>query len=101
MVCQVINCDQLLAHTVQTLTNAISKVIEECKNDNPSCSTATKFQLTQAGILDTHDFKAEFVGKKNVSRYDICACKDGSIKIAGHGQCGKQGAKIDTYARWK
>jgi hypothetical protein len=66
-----------------------------------SCSTATKFQLTQAEISDAHDFKAECVGKKNVSRYDICACKDGSLKIAGHGQCGKQGAKIDTYARWK
>jgi hypothetical protein len=56
--------------------------------------------LVQAGITSPHEFKEGFVGRQ-VSRYDICACKDGSIKIAGRGQCGKSGPKIDTWARWK
>lgn len=38
-VCQAINCDQLLANTAQTLTNAVSNVIEWCKKpDCPPCS---------------------------------------------------------------
>ncbi len=75
----------------------LSKLCE----DDPECSMASGFQLIQAGITSEHAFKEEYVGKKNGSRYDICACKDGSIKIAGRKQCGSKGPKIDTYARWK
>lgn len=68
--------------------------------DESDCRTASPFQLAKAGISDPHAFKEDYVGRP-VARYDICACKDGSIKIAGHGQCGTSGPKIDTWARWK
>jgi hypothetical protein len=69
-------------------------------DDDPHCSMASPYQLAQAGITDPHEFKEDYVGGR-VSRYDICACEDGSIKIAGRGQCGTSGPKIDTWARWK
>jgi hypothetical protein len=62
---------------------------------------ASEYQIIKAGITDAHAFKEEWVGG-SVSRYDICACDDGTIKIAGRGQCGKAGTPmIDTWARWK
>ena len=76
---------------------------EDCppgEDDEPDCSMASSFQLVRAGITHPHEFKRDYVGGR-VSRYDICACKDGSIKIAGRGQCGKSGPKIDTWASWK
>jgi hypothetical protein len=36
-----------------------------------------------------------------VSRYEICACKDGSIVIKARGQCGKPGPGIPTGSTWK
>jgi hypothetical protein len=72
---------------------------DEC--NDPECSMASDFQLIQARINDEHSFKEDYMGKKRGSRYDICACKDGSIKIAGRKQCGNKGPKVDTYARWK
>ena len=73
---------------------------ESCDDDKVSCSKASGYQLEQAGIDNEHEFKDEFVSTGG-SRYDICACTDGSIKIAGHGQCGRSGPKIDTWAKWK
>ena len=73
-----------------------------CKpDDDPQCSMASVFQLLKAHIMDEHEFKADYVGKKHGSKYDICACKDGSITIAARKQCGQNGPKIPTGARWK
>lgn len=72
-----------------------------CPDKKNNCSMASAFQIASAGITDAHEFKEEYVGG-SISRYDICACDDGSIKIAGRGQCSKSGAAmIDTWARWK
>lgn len=73
---------------------------DSCEDDEPHCSMASPYQIAQAGIDNEHDFKKDYVDG-SLSRYDICACEDGSIKIAGRGQCGKSGPKIDTWARWK
>jgi hypothetical protein len=90
LVCKAVNCDQLIANTVQTVTDAVSKVIEDCKN-NPDCHKATNWELKQAGIVGKdaeHQYKKEH-GAKPVSHFDICKCKDGSIRIAKVGMCGK------------
>jgi hypothetical protein len=72
---------------------------EKCE-DNTECSKASRYQLGQAGITDEHGFKTEWGAVPN-SRYDICACKDGSIVIKAQGQCGKSSPKIETDASWK
>jgi RHS repeat-associated protein len=66
------------------------------------CSKATKWQLKQAGLYGSeHAFKAEYVGKKAVALFDICACDNGAIIIRNVGMCGLSGPSIMTYARWK
>jgi len=66
------------------------------------CTKASPWQLSQAGIGDAHAFKADYLGRKApLSRYDICACKDGSIVIKQQGQCGKGGPGIPTGSTWK
>ena len=71
----------------------------ECENDK-NCSKASKHQLRQAGIFDEHGFKTEYGAVPN-SRFDICACKDGSIIIKAQGGCGSPGPSIPTYTNWK
>lgn len=67
---------------------SISKPIpfDECKN--PECQRANKWELLTAGITDAEKYKREN-GAVPISRYDICKCNDGSIRIAAVGQCGK------------
>jgi hypothetical protein len=63
---------------------------------------ATSHHLNNAGIANPHAFKQDFLRKKApISRYDICACKDGSIIIKPRGQCGSPGPGIETGFRWK
>jgi RHS repeat-associated protein len=71
-----------------------------CESDEPNCKKASSWQLLQAGILDAHEFKDDYNARPN-SRFDICACKDGSIVIKAVGGCGKPGPSIPTHARWK
>ena len=56
--------------------------------DKPECHRANKFELLQAGIGDAEQYKKDR-GAVPTSRYDICKCKDGSIRIARVGMCGK------------
>lgn len=74
-----------------------------CENKNgPNCKKADQFHLDGAGISDPHEFKKEHLGRKApISRYDICACNDGSIVIKPRGQCGSPGPGIDTGHSWK
>ena len=72
---------------------------DECKYDD-GCNKATPWQLKAAGIEDAHAFKSEYGAVPN-SRFDICACKDGSIVIKAQGMCGKPSAMIQTFERWK
>jgi hypothetical protein len=77
---------------------AKNKKAEGCKVD---CSFASKAQLISAEITDGEGFKVEY-GAVPTSRYDICACKDGSIAIYAHGQCGRINSLWEiTDARWK
>lgn len=64
------------------------------------CEYARRWHLDKAGIDDEHRFKDEWSAWPN-ARYDICACKDGTIVIRGHGTCGKPGPTIRTDKRWK
>jgi RHS repeat-associated protein len=76
------------------LTAVIEKLNDECRK-------ATKFHLKAAKIYESeHDFKAAHQAVPP-SRYDICACKDGSIVIKGQGQCGRSGGGIETGYRWR
>jgi RHS repeat-associated protein len=77
----------------------LTALISDCLDDR-SCSKASPHQLKGAGISDAHRFKTEWGAVPN-SRFDICACKDGSIIIKGVGGCGTPGPGIGTDARWK
>ena len=76
----------------------------DCDEDPPkkpvSCTKASPFHLEEAGIDDAHDFKTGWGDVPN-SKYDICACTDGSVSIAAQGKCGKPGPKIDTDVKWR
>lgn len=74
----------------------------EDRDDEPKdCPEASDWQLNRAGILgQEHQFKTDHGAVPN-SFFDICACKDGSIIIKGHGKCGKPGPSIPTAARWR
>lgn len=72
------------------------------RSSDPDCTRATPFHLDKARIFRGQEeaFKAEYVGKYNAGLYDICACRDGSIRLARVGQCGGSGPKITTSATW-
>jgi RHS repeat-associated protein len=72
-----------------------------CPPESKKCTMASGWQLTAGGITDEHDFKEGWIGKKNGSKYDICACDDGSIVLRGRGKCGTSGPTIDTGSKWK
>jgi RHS repeat-associated protein len=55
---------------------------------DPRCHKASAWELRQAGIYDEHQYKIEHDARPP-SRFDICKCKDGSIRIAPVGQCGR------------
>lgn len=80
---------------------AADAITEACTDeDEEECSKATPWQLAQAWISDPHAFKSEWGAVPN-SRFDICACKDGSVVIKAVGSCGSPGPGIYTDARWK
>jgi RHS repeat-associated protein len=87
----------------RALNNLWKKIRDACfaKDDDADCERASSYHLKAAEITDEHAFKAGYVGNKGVSRFDICACKDGTIKLSQAGQCGRSGPKIDTHARWR
>jgi hypothetical protein len=66
----------------------------------PDCKKATRYQLRKAGITDAHAFKDEYDAVPT-SKFEICACKDGTIRIKRTGQCGRPGPSILTDAKWK
>lgn len=91
-------CRKALMETLAAMTGvgAAAVIVEvvdcsqnECKTDDdkPDCRKASPWDLLQAGITDPHAYKTEN-GAVPWSRYDICKCKDGSIRIAAVGQCG-------------
>ncbi len=72
---------------------------EQCPPNDPKddgCKKATDWQLDTLGIDDAHAFKRDYVGG-SVSRYDICICRGGAVKLKSAGKCGKPGPSIDTY----
>jgi RHS repeat-associated protein len=68
--------------------NPFPIIIELCKDKDPECHRARPWELKQAHISDEEEYK-KLNGAVPVSHYDICKCKDGSIRIARVGQCGK------------
>lgn len=97
-----------LKNEVKPLTGRESKSEDQTDggnggdDENDECEYAGELRMKQAGIDDPHEFKRDFLGKKApISHYDICACKDGSIKIKAQGACGKPGPSIETGYTWK
>lgn len=60
---------------------------DACSPKKPECHRANAFELMQAGIKDAEKYKQDR-GAVPTSRYDICKCKDGSIRIARVRMCG-------------
>lgn len=72
---------------------------EQCPPNDPNddgCKKASDWQLDTLGIDDPHSFKRDYVGG-SLSKYDICICKGGAVKLKGAGKCGKPGPSIPTY----
>lgn len=64
-VCLAVNCDQLLANTVQTLTDAVSKVIEQCHNKVDCQDSSNKADCSKAiKLLEQVERLAQKYGKK-------------------------------------
>jgi len=85
---------------VSDLPNAAndSAYDEKCKGPgggDDDCRKASPWHLEQLGIFDAHAFKQEFV-LGSLSKYDICICKDGTVKLKAAGKCGKPGPSIET-----
>jgi RHS repeat-associated protein len=80
--------------------DAVNAIAQACSTKEPDCVRASAFHLANAGITDAEKFKAEYVGNAG-GKFDICACKDGSISLAAVGQCGRSGPKIGTGLTWK
>lgn len=72
-----------------------------CGDDETSCRKATDWQLEKAGIYSEHMVKSEFGAVPN-SRFDLCACDDGSIVIKPVNSCGSSAPIWEhTHYRWK
>jgi RHS repeat-associated protein len=67
--------------------------------EKKSCSKASKWQREASGIDNEHGYKDDWVNGGG-SRYDICACDDGSIVLRAAGKCGTSGPTIETGGRW-
>jgi RHS repeat-associated protein len=80
--------------------NAVGNAL--CPEDDDPCDIVLdKGQLTNAGIRDReHEVKADELGtNKNLSKFDLCGCKDGRVVIKAHG-CKGPIISVTDY-RWK
>jgi len=92
---------------MQEISNAISSAVgaitpKQCKDDDDSCDIVLdKGQLKRAGIRGReHEVKAGELGtNKNLSKFDLCGCKDGRVVVKAHGCKGP--IISDTGYRWK
>lgn len=73
--------------------------LKQYEKGEPDCKKASDYQLRKAGIENAHKFKDDHDARPN-SRFDICACKDGSIIIKATRTCGMSGPSIGTDRRW-
>jgi uncharacterized protein RhaS with RHS repeats len=80
-----------------------AKQDDDCNNnDKDKCDQVlSKWQLKKAGVYgNEHDVKSDELGtKKNLSKYDLCGCKDGRVVIKFHGCKGP--IITSTPYRWK
>lgn len=86
----------------QAAQSASSQAGSQCKDDDDPCDIILdKEQLKSAGIRGReHEVKADELGtNKNLSKFDLCGCKDGRVVVKPHG-C--KGPVISvTNFRWK
>ncbi|EDP9826583.1 hypothetical protein QE94_004435 [Salmonella enterica subsp. enterica] len=85
----------------KTKTNTES--VTSCPTIPPEdpCDKKLEDELVDRAGIDAHQEKRDFFGKKaQISRYDLCGCKNGQVVIKDHG-C--KGNKIyhDTGYYWK
>ena len=83
------NSDNSAVPSEDSITSGDTSSISNATKNNkkPNCRKATNWELKQAGI-DPHAYKDEHRARP-VSRFDICKCDDGSLRIADVGMCGK------------
>ena len=89
----------ILGDILGILAFVLVAVVKEKLNDE--CRKASKDQLKRAKIFESEEEFKEGHRARPASRYEICACKDGSIVIKKRGQCGYPGEGIETGYRWK
>jgi RHS repeat-associated protein len=72
-------------------------------NDDPCDQKLNDWQLQQAGICGrgaAHGVKGDALGtNKNLSKFDLCGCRDGTIVVKAHG-CGGEILETTDYC-WK
>lgn len=68
--------------------------------NDPCDKKLDKSLLKQASILDPHQVKKDWMGDKaQISRFDLCGCKDGRVVIKAQG-C-KGDIASSTEYNWK
>jgi RHS repeat-associated protein len=94
-----------VSHTDQGALPSLSDVVKKavkCEDGDDDCNIILdKGQLKKAGIYGIeHEVKADELGtKKNLSKFDLCGCKDGSVVVKAHG-CKGPVISVTPY-RWK
>ncbi|HFZ1500239.1 TPA: RHS element core protein [Citrobacter freundii] len=86
----------------QALTNTANS-LSNCKSDPPEDPCDKKLDkslLSKANIFDPHQVKRDWMGDKaQISRFDLCGCKDGRVVIKAQG-C-KGNIASSTEFNWK
>lgn len=77
--------------SIVLVANPVSALAQSKKTNKPLTDEASKelckdklsnWDIKQLGIGDVHKFKQEFLGENaQISRYDLCKCKDKSVTI--------------------
>lgn len=76
------------SQTARSKKGVSSTSANHCDDTETDCWKASKWELLQARIVDAEEYKKDN-GAIPVGHYDICKCRDGSIRIAKVGQCGR------------
>ena len=107
--CAAGGCEALIAAGIilmsppgQKAIKDTAKALDQCKDDDDPCDIVLdKGQLRVAGLRGReHEVKGDELGtNKNLSKFDLCGCKDGRVVVKPHG-C--KGPVISvTGFRWK
>lgn len=95
------SCSAAVRNAVSSTVNAIGDLCKSKEDDDQCDIILDRGQLRTAGIRGCeHEIKADELGtNKNLSKFDLCGCKDGRVVVKAHG-CKGPIISVTNY-RWK